>query len=129
MMRARTTAVERLEARLVELKEQQAKLMERKKIIEATRGAEERRKTRKLENSRKFEFGGLVKIVGMFDWDKGQFTGALLSIKDAASDEAMLLKLKLRGDTFLAGRERSRKESDASPQVPKTFNYDYEALP
>jgi hypothetical protein len=129
MNKPRITAVERLEARLVELKEQQAKLLERKKIIEATRGAEEKRRARKFENSRKFEFGGLVKTVGMFEWDKGQFTGALLSIKDAASDEATLLKLKLRGDTFLAGRERSRKESDANPQVPKTFNYDYEALP
>jgi hypothetical protein len=125
---ARVSAVERLESRLADLKERQEKLLQRKKLIEASRGAAERKKARKAENSRKFEFGGLVKAAGLFDWDKGQFTGALLSLLNVAADEETSSKWKKHGDAFLAMREQNKNRSTNNGERT-VFDHNYEALP
>jgi hypothetical protein len=112
MNRVKASTVERLENRLAALKDQQAKLIARKKLIESTQEAAERRRARKEENNRKYQFGGLVKAAGLFEWDKGQFLGALLSIKEAEMNSVTLTQFKTKGDAFLAARENSRKNAN-----------------
>lgn len=131
MSRLRTTAVERLEARLAELKERQTKLLERKKLIEASKDAAEKRRARKAENNRKYEFGGLVKAAGLFEWDKGQFLGALLSIKQAEQNDTMLAQFKAKGDAFMAVRESARKAAKvkSAGSQSETNNHLNEAHP
>jgi hypothetical protein len=105
------------------LKEKQIKLLERKKLIEASKDAAEKRRTRKAENNRKYEFGGLVKAAGLFEWDKGQFLGALLSIKEAEQNDTTLARFKTKGDAFMAARESARKSQKEKSNQSSMHNH------
>lgn len=125
MNRVKVSAVERLENRLAALKDQQAKLIARKKLIESTQEAAVRRRARKEENNRKYQFGGLVKAAGLFEWDKGQFLGALLSIKEAGLNSATLAQFKTKGDAFLAVREKLRKDTKEKSADARSDSHDH----
>lgn len=100
-----TEAGKKAEEALVRLKQLKA----RKAQIEAQQKALESRKRRTEENQRKYEVGGLVKLAGLLDVDKGALLGALLMAADRLASEEWLAKAKQRGDALLAEREQSRK--------------------
>ena len=90
-------------ARLKQLKARQAQ-------IEAQQKALESKKRRAEQNQRKFEVGGLVKLAGLLDVDKGTLLGALLMIADRVnSSPDWAAQVKKRGDTLLAERADARK--------------------
>lgn len=66
-------------------------------------------KDRKAENQRKYELGGLVKLAGLHDTDRGALLGALLSLAPLLADPQQADAFKHVGDELLARRERERK--------------------
>ena len=85
-------------------------LRERKQQIEAQQKALESKKRRAEENQLKYTVGGLVKLAGLLDVDKGTLLGALLMIADRVnSSPDWAAQAKKRGDALLAERADARK--------------------
>jgi len=85
-------------------------LKARKAQLEAQQKALESKKRRSEENQRKFEVGGLVKLAGLFDMDKGTLLGGFLMVADRLNNSPdWAANVKKRGDALLADREQSRK--------------------
>lgn len=109
---------------IAEKKTRLEKLAEQKAAIEAKLKAEKERiqkqerrartaenaKLRKADTRKKIEFGGLAKIAGLLDTDKGLMLGLLLHIKTQMEEKPEKLEqYKLRGDSILKQREDVRK--------------------
>lgn len=84
-------------------------LKARKAQIEAQKKALESKKRRTEENQRKYEVGGLVKLAGLLELDKGTLLGALLMAADRLGSEEWSANVKRRGDALLAERADARK--------------------
>ena len=84
-------------------------LKARKAQIEAQQKALESKKRRAEENQLKYTVGGLVKLAGLIDIDKGALLGALLMAADRLSSEEWFANAKRRGDALLAERADARK--------------------
>jgi len=84
-------------------------LKARKAQIEAQQKALESKKRRAEENQRKYEVGGLVKLAGLLELDKGALLGALLMAADRLGSEEWAANAKRRGDALLAERANARK--------------------
>lgn len=95
---------------------------EQKKQERAARQAEAT-KARKEENRCKFELGGLVKLAGLHNVDRGALLGALMSLEPLLADPQQAPEFKRYGDVLLARRERERKSS--APPVPATDDTSY----
>lgn len=86
--------------------------VEKKEKERATRLVE-RKRVRKAENQRKYELGGLVKLAGLFEYDKGALLGAMLTLQPLLAESDRLSGFKRAGDELLARRERERCESES----------------
>lgn len=91
-------------------------LKARKAQIEAQQKALESKKRRAEENQRKYEVGGLVKLAGLLDADKGALLGALLMASERLSSEEWFANAKRRGDALLAERADARKAGSPEPK-------------
>lgn len=76
----------------------------------------ERSKARKVENNSKFALGGLIKLAGLFETDRGALLGALLIIPPLLADPEKFAAFKQVGDALLARRERERNYAAAGTQ-------------
>lgn len=102
-------------ARLKQLKARKAQLEAQQKALES-------KKRRSEENQRKFEVGGLVKLAGLLDIDKGTLLGGFLMVADRLNNSPdWAANVKKRGDALLAEREQTRKAnlSQQENQVKK----------
>ena len=101
-----------IDKQILSLKERIKTLEEaRKKKIQEAKIAQKQR-ARKIENQRKFELGGLVKLAGLFETDKGILLGALIQAKAALQHPDNQRRFKLIGDQALANHEREKKTQD-----------------
>lgn len=90
-----------------------------KKAQERVSRQADRQKERKAENQRKFELGGLCKLAGLFDFDRGALLGALLTLLPLLSDANRFAEFKRAGDALMERRERERataKNRDVSDE-------------
>lgn len=101
-----------LDQKITSLKEKLRELEAEKKAKERADRHAERQRTRKAENRRKFELGGLLKVAGLFECDKGALLGALLSIAPALEDQKRFSEFKRVGDEHLSRREQARHEQE-----------------
>lgn len=100
-------------------------LKARKAQIEAQQKALESKKKRAEENQRKYEVGGLVKLAGLLDLDKGALLGGLLMVADRLnSSPDWAANVKKRGDALLAEREQSRKPNSPQQKNQERSNSD-----
>lgn len=125
-----TAKLDALEKRIADKAEQLRQLKARKQQIAAQARAKEAKARRAEENQRKYEVGGLVKLAGLLDMDKGTLLGILLVAAENYSDavlaglppekrqqaEQSIRAFKAKGDALLAERERSRKAA-SGPQT------------
>lgn len=125
-----TAKLDALEKRIADKAEQLRQLKARKQQIAAQARAKETKAKRAEENQRKYEVGGLVKLAGLLDMDKGTLLGILLVAAENYSDVALaglppdkrqqaeqgIRAFKAKGDALLAERERSRKAA-SSPET------------
>lgn len=88
----------------------QALEAEQKAQERATRQAE-RQRARKADNQRKFELGGLTKLAGLFDCDKGALLGGFLALQRLMADADQFSEFKRAGDALLAEKEQQRKSN------------------
>lgn len=72
----------------------------------------ERQRARKAENQHKYELGGLLKLAGLFDYDKGALLGALLTLPPFLAESDRFSEFKRTGDALLARREQERKATE-----------------
>lgn len=128
--------LETLEKRIADKEEQLRQLKAKKQQMAAQARAKEAKARRAEENQRKYEVGGLVKLAGLLDMDKGMLLGALLTLADGYSDAALAALppdrrqqaerarelYKAKGDALLAERERSRKASQGAETAQGTTN-------
>lgn len=125
-----TAKLDALEKRIADKAEQLRQLKARKQQIAAQARAKETKARRAEENQRKYEVGGLVKLAGLLDMDKGTLLGILLVAAENYGDAALaglppekrqqaeqsIRAFKTKGDALLAERERSRKAA-SGPQT------------
>lgn len=125
-----TAKLDALEKRIADKAEQLRQLKARKQQMAAQARAKEAKAKRAEENQRKYEVGGLVKLAGLLDMDKGTLLGALLALAENYSDEVLpslppekrqhtdrtRQLYKAKGDALLAERERSR-QATSGPQT------------
>ena len=104
-----------LDQKITSLKEKLRELEAEKKAKERADRQADRQRARKAENRRKFELGGLLKVAGLFECDKGALLGALLSIAPALEDPKQFSEFKRAGDECLAKREQARHEQERQP--------------
>lgn len=94
--------------KITALKEKLQALEAEQKARERANRQAERTKTRKEENRRKFELGGLCKLAGLFDFDRGALLGALLTLQQLLTNPDQFAEFKRAGDALLELRERQR---------------------
>ena len=104
-----------LDQKITSLKERLRELEAEKKQKERAEKQADRQRARKAEVRRKYELGGLLKIAGLFECDKGALLGALLSIAPVLEDQKRFSEFKRVGDEHLARREQERHEQKQQP--------------
>lgn len=131
-----TAKLDALEKRIADKAEQLRQLKARKQQIAAQTRAKETKAKRAEENQRKYEVGGLAKLAGLLDMDKGTLLGILLVAAENYSDAALaalppdkrqqleqgIRAFKAKGDALLAERERSRKAASGSETAQGATN-------
>lgn len=117
--RGRMPDLEKLQAKKQALLEKQKEIDEKikkgnKLLLKREQKARtaERTAIRKAETRKKIECGGLVKIAGLFDTDRGAVLGVLLwAAKKFRDDPSSLESFKKRGDEKLAEFKNAKKDT------------------
>lgn len=95
--------VEKIGKRVEVLRQKKSQLAALQSRLESIEKARHGHTTRREENQLKFAVGGLAKIAGLLNWDRGQLLGGLLALA-SIEDAEKLARMKRVGDAELAAR-------------------------